>query len=232
MKVEIPERQLLMFETLFSDVLDSEHELSCLCVHARRQVGIKRFSRRNPEAKKEAIEALTAVTGKVVDQALQVVNTLYSRGFTEAGRHLNRLVSLGKRIVTQTKEVLSGSSPEKRIYSLHEPEVTIIKKGKRFPDCEFGSLVALSKNDDGLILSHVEYHQNIADVKTMGQVITCLRADTHRQVGHLKNDHRTGRCRYKGKIGDTTNVVWATIAWNTKKIVHLHRLKEEKVNHR
>ena len=27
MKVHIPERQLLMFETLFSDVLDPEHEL-------------------------------------------------------------------------------------------------------------------------------------------------------------------------------------------------------------
>ena len=29
MKVQIPERQLLMFETLFSDVLNPEHELLC-----------------------------------------------------------------------------------------------------------------------------------------------------------------------------------------------------------
>ncbi|OPY10452.1 MAG: hypothetical protein A4E69_03353 [Syntrophus sp. PtaB.Bin138] len=47
-------------------------------------------------------------------------------------------------------------------------------------------------------------------------------------IGHLKNDHRMGRCRYKGKTGVTTNVAWATIAWNTKKIVHLRRQKEEK----
>lgn len=255
-------------------------------------VGIKRFSRRNPEARKEAIETLAAITGKVVDQASQVVNTLYSRGFKEAGRQLNRLVSLGKKIVTQTKDVLSGKSPEKRIYSLHEPEVAAIKKGKSFPACEFGSLIALSKNDDGLILSHAEYQENVADVKTIGKIITgikdnigqsphevtadrgfdqslkkqenCRRRwqvsriaipkkgkkphpDSKRSwfqkalkqrikiepvIGHLKNDHRMGRCRYKGKIGDTVNVVLATIAWNTKKIIHLHKVKEEKSNHR
>ena len=47
-------------------------------------------------------------------------------------------------------------------------------------------------------------------------------------IGHLKSDHRMNRCRYKGAVGDTINVVWATLAWKTKKIVHLHRLKEEK----
>ena len=39
-----------------------------------------------------------------------------------------------------------------------------------------------------------------------------------------------GRCRYKGKAGDTANVVWATLAWNTKKIVSLHGRWEEKQN--
>ena len=47
-------------------------------------------------------------------------------------------------------------------------------------------------------------------------------------IGHLKSDHRMNRCRYKGAAGDTVNVVWATLAWNTKKITRLHRQKEEK----
>lgn len=47
-------------------------------------------------------------------------------------------------------------------------------------------------------------------------------------IGHLKSDHRINRCRYKGAKGDTVNVVWATLAWNTKKITHLHRQKEAK----
>ena len=48
-------------------------------------------------------------------------------------------------------------------------------------------------------------------------------------IGHLKCDHRMNRCRYKGKAGDTVNVVWATLAWNTKKITQLARAKGERL---
>lgn len=251
-------------------------------------VGIKKFFRKDPEGRKEAIRELEAITRHVVEQAAGVVNSLYSRGFKEAGRKLNHLVSVGKKVVDQTIQVLSGASPRNRIYSLHEPDVAVIKKGKSHPDCEFGALVALAKNDDGLILSHQEYQQNIADVKTMGRLITGIKANTGQPprevtgdrgfdqslkkqencrrrwgvkrvaipkkgktnhpdskeswfrkalkqrvkiepiIGHLKCDHRMNRCRYRGAAGDTVNVVWATLAWNTKKIVHLHRKKEEK----
>ena len=251
-------------------------------------LGIKKFHRRNPEGRKKAIKELKGMTRHVIDQAAGVANSLYSRGLKEAGRELNRLVSLGKRIVDQTKQVLSGQSPKKRLYSLHEPDVAVIKKGKSHPDCEFGAIVALAKNDDGLILSHVEYQHNVADLKTMGRVVMGIKANTGQSVqevtgdrgfdqsfkkqescrrrwgvkrvaipkkgktphpnsekswfrkalkqrariepviGHLKSDHRMNRCRYKGAVGDSVNVGWATLAWNTKKVVHLHRQKEEK----
>lgn len=251
-------------------------------------LGIKKFFRKNPEGRKEAIRELKDMTHHVVEQAAGVVNSLYSRGFKEAGRKLNRLVSLGKKVVDQTKQVLSGKSPGNRIYSLHEPDVAAIKKGKSHPACEFGAIVALAKNDDGLILSHQEYQQNIADVKTLGRVIAGVKRNAGRPprdvtadrgfdqslkkqenccrrwgieriaipkkgktphpdseeswfrkalkqrvkiepiIGHLKCDHRMNRCRYKGAAGDTVNVVWATLAWNTKKIVHLHKQREER----
>lgn len=251
-------------------------------------LGIKKFFRKNPEGRKEAIRELKDMTRHVVEQAAGVVNSLYSRGFKEAGQKLNRLVSIGKKVVDQTRQVLSGKSPGNRIYSLHEPDVAAIKKGKSHPDCEFGAIVALAKNDDGVILSHQEYQQNIADVKTLGRVIAGVKRNTGQSprdvtadrgfdqslkkqencrrrwgvqrmaipkkgktphpdskeswfrkalkqrvkiepiIGHLKCDHRMNRCRYKGAAGDTVNVVWATLAWNTKKIVHLHRQREEK----
>lgn len=253
-------------------------------------LGIKKFHRRDPEARKEAIGALKAITERVVKQAAGVANTLYSRGYRETGRRLNQLVSLGKQIITQTEEVLSGKVPAKRLYSLHEKDVAVIKKGKSFPACEFGSLVSLAKNDDGLILSHEEYQKNVADVKTLGQVIGGIKRNTghcpedvtadrgfdqslskqencrrrwgakrmaipkkgkhpHPDskeswfrkalkqrvkiepiIGHLKCDHRMNRCRYRGRAGDTVNVVWATLAWNTKKITQLARAKGEKLN--
>jgi IS5 family transposase len=249
---------------------------------------IKKFHRKDPDGRKEAIKALQEMTHHVVSQGARIVNSLYSRGFKEAGKKLNRLISLGKRIVDQTKQVLLGESPQNRIYSLHESDVAVIKKGKHHPDCEFGAIVALAKNDDGLILSHMEYQHNVADVKTLGPVIGAIKKNVGRSprevtadrgfdqslkkqencrrrwgvkqlaipkkgkkphpnsekswfrsalkqrvkiepiIGHLKSDHRMNRCRYKGTTGDTVNVVWATLAWNTKKVTHLHQQKEEK----
>lgn len=254
----------------------------------RLLLGIKKFHRKNPERRKGAIKELKEMTRHVVEQAAGVANSLYSRGFQEYGRKLNRLVSLGKRIVEQTRQVLCGETPKNRIYSVHEPDVAVIKKGKSHPDCEFGAIVALTNNDDGLVLAHVEYQHNVADVKTIGKLITGIKANTGQPpqeltgdrgfdqalkkqescrrrwgvkriaipkkgktphpnsreswfkravkqrvkiepiIGHLKCDHRMNRCRYKGAAGDTVNVVWATLAWNTKKIVHLHRQKEQK----
>ncbi len=85
------------------------------------------------------------MTHHVVEQARRVANSLYSRGFREAGRELNSLVSLGQRIVNQTKQILVGEFPKNRIYSLHELDVTIIKKGKSHPDCEFGASLPSQK---------------------------------------------------------------------------------------
>jgi len=129
----------------------------------KRLLEIKKLYRKNPKGRKEAIEELKEMTRHVVNQAAGIANSLYSRGIKEAGRKLNRLVSLGRRIVGQTKEVLSGQSPRKRLYSLHERDVAAI--------------VALAKNDDGLILSHAEYQHNVADVKTLGRVLTGIKAN-------------------------------------------------------
>jgi len=54
------------------------------------------------------------------------------------------------------------------------------------------------------------------------------RVATEPVIGHLKQDHRMNRCRYRGGVGDTINVVLASLAWNTKKLVFLSWLKEEK----
>jgi hypothetical protein len=53
---------------------------------------------------------------------------------------------------------------------LYKPHIAVIKKGKHNPDCEFGAVIDLAKSNDGLILSHVEYEHNIADVRTLGKV--------------------------------------------------------------
>jgi IS5 family transposase len=253
----------------------------------RELLRVKKLYRNNKEARDVSIKILKKMTHRVVEQAAGIVNTLYARGHKKMGRRLNQLVSLGKKVVNQTEEVLSGQIPYKRLYSLHELDVAVIKKGKSHPACEFGSVVSLSLNDDGLILSHGEYQQNVSDPATMGRLINGIKKNTGKHplivgadrgfdqspqkqehcrrrwgvkrlsipkkgkrphpdsgaswfkqaqrrrikiepvIGHLKCDHRMGRCRYKGSAGDTANVIWATVAWNTKKITSLNRQREK-----
>lgn len=241
------------------------------------------------EAKKAKVKEIAEMTDKVVRQAERLVNSLYANGKKELGRKLSQAVRLGKKIVQQTQTSLAGEKPEKRIYSLHEPKVAAIKKGKSHISCEFGSVVAVSVNYDGVVLSHVEYQENVGDVKTLGPTLSGVKQNTghtpkevgadrgfdqsepkrsrlrrrwniermsipkkgkrphpdHNEpwfkrcqrkrsgmeavIGHLKNDHRMNRCRYQGPQGDTANVVWATLAWNMKKITRLAEQKQRKI---
>lgn len=249
---------------------------------------VKKLCRHKPQARQQAIKAIKVMTAKVISQSAKMVNSLYARGHNKLARELNGVVSVGKKVIHQTEKVLAGENPAKRLYSLHEPKVAAIKKGKAHPSCEFGSIVSLAINEDGLILSHKEYQENVADVKTLAPVLLRVELTTgeHPQevaadrgfdqsqekqermrkrlklkrlsipkkgkkphpeskqrwfkrgqrrrariepvIGHLKNDHRLSRCRYRGPQGDTSNVVWATLAWNMKKITRLAHRKEEK----
>ncbi len=252
----------------------------------------KKFYRKNREAGNSSLKDLKTMTKRVVQQTEKMARSLYSRGHKDLGRKLNELVSVGKQIVFQTEMLLVGLKPNNRLYSHHELKVAAILKGKAHPSCEFGSLVSLAMNEDGLILSHGEYQDNVPDVQTVSPILEGVENNTGKSpkeltadrgfsqstqkqqsarrrwgvqrvaipkkgkhphpdsdkpwfkralkqrskiepiIGHLKNDHRMNRCRYKGTAGDTANVVWATLAWNTKKITQLHRNKVEKHNQR
>ena len=246
----------------------------------------KKLYRKKPDKQRQAIKELLSMTNRVVRQGSRISNSLYARGHKRAGRKLNQLVSVGRQIVTQSRQVLKGQKPKKRLYSLHEHKVAVIKKGKANKPIEFGSLVSVAMNDDGLILSHSEYQNNVADTKTVGTVLNRMRDNTgkrpelvtadrgfdqsykkqrncrrrwgvkqlaipkrgkkpHRDsenswfkralkqrvkiepvIGHLKADHRMGRCRYKGPEGDTTNVIWAAAAWNMRKVTRIQAKKQ------
>ena len=128
-------------------------------------LNVKKFYHRQPEKRTQGIKDLLSMTNQVVRQGSRIANSLYARGHKAMGRQLNYLLSVERKIVAQTRTVMKGAKPEKRLYSLHEHSVAAIKKGKTHKECEFGSLVSLSMNDDSVILSHAEYQTNMADVK-------------------------------------------------------------------
>ena len=230
------------------------------------------------------IQPLLVHTGQHYDEKLSDV---FFRQMGIAEPDFNLEVGSGSH-AWQTAEVLKEEKPGKRVYSLHESEVAVIKKGKSHPECEFGSVVAVAINEDGLVVAHEEYQKNVSEVKTLSPLLRRVQSNTgnlplevcadrgfsrpfakeerwrnrwgvkrvaiprrgkrphpHQQAGwfrralrrrvkiepvisHLKNDHRLSRCRYKGRAGDTANVVWASVAWNTKKVTFLSWLKAQK----
>ena len=151
-------------------------------------LNIKKFYRNQPDKRQQAIKELLSMTNRVVRQASRISNSLYARGHKDAGRKLNQLASVGQRVVNQTRQVLKGEKPDRRLYAIHEPKVAAIKKGKANKPCEFGSLVSLTVNDDGMILSHAEYQQNISDSKTVGKVVNRIKANTGKRPDVLTGD--------------------------------------------
>jgi len=151
-------------------------------------LNIKKLYRNQPDKRRQGIKELLSMANQVVRQASRISNSLYARGHKQAGGNLNQLVAVGKQIVNQTREVVKGKKPAKRLYALHEPKVAVIKKGKDNKPCEFGSLVSLTMNDDGIILSHAEYHHNISDSKTVGKVVNRIKANTGKRPDLLTGD--------------------------------------------
>ena len=93
-------------------------------------LNIKKLYRNQADKRQQAIKQLLSMTNRVVGQASRISNSLYARGYKQAGSSLNRLVSVGKQVVKQTREVLDGQKPAKRLYAVHESKVAVIKRGK------------------------------------------------------------------------------------------------------
>lgn len=178
-----------------------------------------------------------------------------------------------ERVIAQTEARYAGTHLKNKVYSLHEPQVTCISKGKRGKPNEYGSKVSIATDKNGFVVTHQEYDSNVGDNTTLdesvsgwegatGQVPDNLAADRAYHmpnysekvgrvkriaiprtgptkhpdadkkyfrrlqrkrasiepvIGHLKQDHRMDRCRYKGFAGDRINVSLAVIGWNTRK---------------
>jgi transposase, IS5 family len=252
------------------------------------------------ERVKKANSQLSAMARHVVRKAQEFLPRIYARA-ERAARHgvkvlareltrragqLKNAIELTARVIQQDQARWAGQKVPRKIYSLHEPHVAGIRKGKRNVRTEFGTKVALAVEPSGFIVGHQVYDKNIADVKTLKPMIELSetrnqrpleelagdRGMHHREsdraevgtahiprvsiptlgkkparaagkswfrrlqkfrarqepvIGHLKQDHGMGRCRYKGLEGDRINVSLCALAWNLKKMA---RAMEKKVH--
>jgi IS5 family transposase len=78
-----------------------------------------------------------------------------------------------KLLQEQTLEKLTGNTHIKnRIVSLDEPDARPIKKGKRYPECEFGTTQLMTFNRDGFMITVDTFIGNPSDKTLYPEILT------------------------------------------------------------
>jgi hypothetical protein len=70
-----------------------------------------------PFKRQQAIKELFMITRPPMRKASRILNSLYARGHKDAGRRLDQLVSVGQRVVNQTRQVVKVEKLDKRLYA-------------------------------------------------------------------------------------------------------------------
>ena len=184
------------------------------------------------------------------------------RKFPEPDEKLQTLLSLCERLHAQQP------TDQNKLYSLHEPEVKCLSKGKAHKRYEFGQKVTIATSNQSNWIVGVELCEGAPyDGHTLASAITTVertigasvtdayvdkgyrghdyqgaavmhvagssqkkltrsekrrrkrRSAVEPKIGHLKTDHRLGRCYLKGLAGDAVNVILAAAGSNLRKLL-------------
>ncbi len=134
----------------------------------RIECGLRKLSR-------YAQEVVNRVPG-VVDHAQRKVKQLSKRGAYKQARLIEQLkerleadTKLVNRVIYQVQERLRGVHIPGKVYSLHEPHVACIRKGKRSKPNEYGTKVLISVDRHGYVVDHKEYASNPHDSELLDE---------------------------------------------------------------
>lgn len=133
----------------------------------RVQGSLKRLVDYAERTIKEVPRVIKQTTDRVVKETDEGVRRRIARLSSELTTYSERL----KIIVRQSNARLSGNHAPNKLYSLHEPEVVCIKKGKRKKPNEYGCKVSLQVDKNYYIVGHKEYADNRHDSATLGDCI-------------------------------------------------------------
>ncbi len=107
------------------------------------------------------------------------------------------------RVINQAQKRLEGIHVKGKVLSLHEPDVTVIAKGKRRKRYEYGAKVSFSVERNGYILGHQEYHQNVADINTLDQALS----DWEQTFGELPDELGADRAYFTSNPSEIVSKV-------------------------
>lgn len=228
-----------------------------------RTVKRLRFEARYVRVPSRAKQGRKAIA-KIKTIAGRLLRELERKLSEETKKALSKILSVMNRIMNQKRD------SKNKVYSLHEPEVSCIAKGKEHKKYEFGSKVSvLITKKSGIIVGSVNFRGNPYDGNTLDTALEQSerlrgikakraivdegyrgrvkihdaeilrvhqpkkkeyskyrwrqwfrrRASVEAVISHLKRDHRLDRNYLKGTIGDTVNLLLASLAFNFKKLM-------------
>ncbi|VVM25340.1 ISPg7, transposase [uncultured Gammaproteobacteria bacterium] len=108
-------------------------------------------------------------------KALTRLRTIANKLIRELQRKLptHSLFELIKRFLVLSTSLAQQPKDKNKIYSLHEPDVYVIAKGKDHKQYEYGNKVSIvSTKDTNIIVGVVSHDKNIHDSKTLDAAIT------------------------------------------------------------
>lgn len=137
--------------------------------------------RNHPKNRKKALKAdkkLRTIAGRLVREL--------KRNLGDNGKY-DELISIFEKILSQKRE------SAKKIYSIHEPEVQCISKGKEHKKYEFGNKVSIIRSSTGIILGAVSF-RNEYDGHTIEKSLEQVERLTGKFIKRLAGDRG-----YRGK---------------------------------
>ena len=137
--------------------------------------------RNHPKNRKKALKAdrkLRTIAGRLVRELKRNLGD---------GHPYGNLMSLFEKILSQRK----GTS--NKVYSIHEPDVQCISKGKEHKKYEFGNKVSIIRSQTGIILGACSF-RNEYDGHTIEESLKQVKRLTGRSIKQLAGDRG-----YRGK---------------------------------
>jgi IS5 family transposase len=206
---------------------------------------------------------------KRMRRELRKLKTWLGRVLRDIGRKVPRPDEALAKLLALCQRLHAQQPTDKgKLYSLHEPEVICISKGKAHKRYEFGQKVALATSNRGNWIVGVQVceggpydghtlsstleaveattglpvkaafvdkgyrghgHAGSATIHISGSPSRHLSRTTKKRrqrrsaiepkIGHLKQDHRMGRCFLRGLHGDAINAVLAAAGSNLRKLL-------------
>ncbi|WP_329905467.1 IS5 family transposase [Porphyromonas pogonae] len=137
--------------------------------------------RNHPKNRKKALKAdkrLRTIAGRLVRELKRNLGN---------NREYDKLISLFERILSQRR------NSTQKIYSIHEPDVQCISKGKEHKKYEFGNKVSIIRSMTGVILGASSF-RNEYDGHTIEQSLDQVKRLTGERIKKLAGDRG-----YRGK---------------------------------